>query len=163
MTTTLKSHLWQQFGAAIDMLENAIAVYPDEEWNNAPNFCRLSHHTVFYLDYYLSDTPDQADYFPPPPFTKSEFERKATFIHYKKEDLLMFVGVGREKLRAQLSKNTDEELLTKRFTSKRKDFTLFEMLMYNMRHVQHHAAQLNLLLRQAGITPPGWVSVTKRI
>src|SRR5947209_15151636 len=28
------------------------------------------------------------------------------------------------------------------------DLSFAEMLLYNMRHVQHHAAQLNLLLRQ---------------
>lgn len=32
-----------------------------------------------------------------------------------------------------------------------------ELHLYNLRHVQHGAAQLNLLLRQAGVVPPGWV------
>ena len=31
-------------------------------------------------------------------------------------------------------------------------------ILYNMRHVQHHAAQLNLLLKQGGGESPGWVS-----
>jgi uncharacterized damage-inducible protein DinB len=35
------------------------------------------------------------------------------------------------------------------------------LLLYNMRHVQHHTAQLNLLLRQRGIIPPNWVSEKK--
>jgi uncharacterized damage-inducible protein DinB len=33
-----------------------------------------------------------------------------------------------------------------------------ELLLYNMRHVQHHAAQLNLLLRQKTDSAPNWVS-----
>ena len=33
-----------------------------------------------------------------------------------------------------------------------------ELLLYNMRHVQHHAAQLNLLLRQTTNSAPRWVS-----
>ena len=33
-----------------------------------------------------------------------------------------------------------------------------ELLLYNMRHVQHHAAQLNMLLRQATDSAPDWVS-----
>lgn len=33
-----------------------------------------------------------------------------------------------------------------------------ELLLYNMRHVQHHAAQLNMLLRQATDSAPRWVS-----
>jgi len=32
-----------------------------------------------------------------------------------------------------------------------------ELLIYNMRHVQHHAAQLNLLLRQRVGSAPEWV------
>ena len=33
-----------------------------------------------------------------------------------------------------------------------------ELLLYNMRHVQHHAAQLNMLLRQKTDSAPDWVS-----
>jgi len=33
-----------------------------------------------------------------------------------------------------------------------------ELLLYNMRHVQHHAAQLNMLLRQKTNSAPKWVS-----
>ena len=33
-----------------------------------------------------------------------------------------------------------------------------ELLLYNMRHVQHHAAQLNMRLRQATDSAPLWVS-----
>jgi uncharacterized damage-inducible protein DinB len=33
-----------------------------------------------------------------------------------------------------------------------------ELLLYNMRHVQHHAAQLNMLLRQTTNSAPRWVS-----
>ena len=33
-----------------------------------------------------------------------------------------------------------------------------ELLLYNMRHVQHHTAQLNLILRQVtNSAAPGWV------
>src|SRR5687767_7015822 len=38
--------------------------------------------------------------------------------------------------------------------------TRVEALLYNMRHVQHHAAQLNLLLRQATNSAPDWVART---
>jgi hypothetical protein len=34
-------------------------------------------------------------------------------------------------------------------------------LLYNLRHVQHHAAQLNLILRQAVDSAPGWVGRAK--
>jgi uncharacterized damage-inducible protein DinB len=37
-----------------------------------------------------------------------------------------------------------------------------ELLMYGMRHVQHHSAQLNLILRQTIDSAPNWVSKAKR-
>jgi uncharacterized damage-inducible protein DinB len=39
-----------------------------------------------------------------------------------------------------------------------RDMSNAELLLYNMRHVQHHAAQLNLLLRQTTDSAPDWVS-----
>lgn len=38
------------------------------------------------------------------------------------------------------------------------DGTALELLLYNMRHVQHHTAQLNLILRQETDSAPGWVA-----
>ena len=38
------------------------------------------------------------------------------------------------------------------------ELSVLEMHHYSARHVQHHAAQLNLLLRQGGVTPPRWVA-----
>jgi uncharacterized damage-inducible protein DinB len=32
-----------------------------------------------------------------------------------------------------------------------------ELLLYNLRHVQHHVGQLNLILRQRIDSAPGWV------
>jgi uncharacterized damage-inducible protein DinB len=159
---TLRTLLWQQFGAALDMLKNAITACPDELWDEESKFCQIAHHTLFFLNYYLSDdTPNESDYSPPPPFTKSEFEDVPLLVKYDKEQLLMYLRLGRQKFHKQLSANTAEQLLTKRFVNQYKDFSLFELLLYNMRHVQHHAAQLNLLLRQQEIIPPGWMSRTK--
>jgi hypothetical protein len=162
MPSSVNIFLWQQFGAAINMLENAMTACPNELWNEEPKFCQLSHHTLFFLYYYLSDeTPDEQEYTPPPPFTKSEFEDVPTFIWYTQNELMGYAKLCRQRLHQQLSENTAEELLTKRFVNAYRDFTLFELLLYNMRHVQHHTAQLNLLLRQKGILPPDWVSRNK--
>jgi uncharacterized damage-inducible protein DinB len=36
-----------------------------------------------------------------------------------------------------------------------------ELLLYNLRHVQHHAGQLHLLLRQTTDDAPRWVAAVK--
>jgi hypothetical protein len=155
--------LWQQFGATVDMLENALTACPNELWNTGSKFWYLGYHTLYWLDYYLSaDTPMEKDFVPPPPFTKSEFEENEMPERvYEKAELLAYCQFGRRKLLELLTRLTAEELQTKRFVSEWKDYTIFEMLLYNMRHVQHHAAQLNLLLRQGGSDVPKWVSRAK--
>jgi hypothetical protein len=42
------------------------------------------------------------------------------------------------------------------------EFTVAELLLYNLRHVQHGAAQLNLMLRQTRTSAPAWVARTAR-
>ncbi len=157
----MQQYLWQQFGGAIDMLENAMLACPPELWDTPARFWYISYHLLFWTDYYLSDTPLEADYQPPHPFTRAEFEDRLPERVYSKEELLDFLKSARERLRRQLQSNTAEDLLNRRFTSEYKDFSLFELLLYNMRHVQHHTAQLNLLLRQGINSAPDWVSATE--
>lgn len=162
MSSTIPELIAQQFGAALDMLENAINACPDDQWDNPSKFWYLAYHTAFWTDYYLSDTPMENEYHPPKPFSLCEFEDGALPERvYAKDEILTFLHHGRKRLQQQLQANTAEQLLHKRFTSEYKNFSLFELLLYNMRHVQHHAAQLNLLLRQGGTTPPDWVSRSK--
>jgi hypothetical protein len=50
---TLRTIIWQQFGAGIDMLENAMAACPDALWHDRsrrPEFWYIAHHTLFFLD-----------------------------------------------------------------------------------------------------------------
>ena len=156
------TNLWEQFGAAMDMLANAITLCPEDLWNRHPRFHYLAYHTIFFADYYLSDTPMEKDYQPPAPFTKSEFgDNTPPPRIYLQSELLTFLAEVRSKLRSQLAARSIDNLLARRFVSEYKDMNLFELLLYNMRHVQHHAAQLNLLLRQEIGDAPRWVSRTK--
>ena len=83
MDVNLKQVLWQQFGAAIDMLENALLNCPDELWhgrmwndNTMPpefsEFWYVAYHTLFWLDFYLSGSVE--GYAPPAPFTLDEMD-----------------------------------------------------------------------------------------
>jgi len=57
MEASLKEIIWQQFGAAIDMLENALIACPGELWDSPSKFWYNGYHSLFWLDYYLSDDP----------------------------------------------------------------------------------------------------------
>lgn len=157
MINTIKESLWKQFGAAIDMLANAITLCPIEYWNTGNKFWYNAYHCLFYLDYYLTMNP--SNFSPPPPFTLSEFEDVMPGSIYTKEELLSYLQFNRDKCH-QLIAGLTAEKISERWinASGTMNYSVLEILLYNMRHVQHHAAQLNLLLRQGINNAPDWVS-----
>ncbi|GBL35809.1 hypothetical protein EMGBS15_14040 [Filimonas sp.] len=159
MDASLKTSLWLQFGATIDMLENSLLACPDALWDTEEKFWYTAYHTLFYLDYYLSEEPD--DFSPPSPFTLSEFNPEGEMPErvYSKTELLAYLSHNRKKCHHLIASFTDESA-AKRFVNAYRDYSLPEMLLYNMRHVQHHTGQLNQLLRQGGTDAPRWVSQT---
>lgn len=160
MENTIKETLWKQFGASIDMLENAISLCPDELWNNKNEFWYKAYHCLFWLDYFLTLEPNQ--FTPPSPYTLTEFDPSTALPDrvYNKEELLSYLQHDRHKCHNLIANLTDE-IASSRWINDYKNYSVIEILLYNMRHVQHHAAQLNLLLRQEIDNAPGWVSQTK--
>ncbi|MDQ3193568.1 MAG: DinB family protein [Bacteroidota bacterium] len=160
MDSSFKEILWKQFGASIDMFENSITACPGELWNTDSKFWYNAYHALFFLDYYLSDEPE--NFSPPQPFTLSEFDPDGEMPVrvYSKEELLSYLKFCRQKCHDLIAGLTDETS-AKRFVNQYRNYSVIEILLYNMRHVQHHAAQLNLLLRQGTDSAPDWVSQTK--
>lgn len=157
--TTLRTILWQQLGAAIDMLERAMQACPDDLWSDQsqePQFWYLAYHTIFFLDFYLSDSLE--DFTPLAPFTLSELDPAGVLPErvYTKDELQSYLEHGRKKCKAAVEALTDENA-DHRFKYGRADLSRAELFLYKMRHVQHHAAQLNLILRQKNESPPRWV------
>ncbi len=99
---------------------------------------------------------------PPQPFILSEIEPSGAMPErtYNKEELLTYLNFCRQKCHDFIAGLTAEST-GKRFVNEYKNYSIPEILIYNMRHVQHHAAQLNLLLRQGMNDAPKWVSETK--
>jgi hypothetical protein len=152
--------LWRQFGAAIDMLENALVACPDELWGDRslrPEFWYVVYHTLFWLDCYLSDPP--GEFAPPAPFTLDEMDPAGLLPDrvYTKLEMRSYLEHGRRKCRATIASLTGARALERRAFG-RAEGTFAELLLYNLRHVQHHAGQLNLILRQRGDSAPRWVA-----
>jgi len=154
---------WKQFGAAIDMLDNAMRACPDDLWSDRtrnPEFWYLVFHTLFFLDLYLS--PSVEGFAPPAPFTLDELDPTGILPErpYTKAELGAYLEHGRAKCRAKITALT-EATARQDCGSVRPGYSVAELLLYNMRHVQHHAAQLNLILRQTIDSSPRWVSRAK--
>lgn len=96
-TTIIKDSIWTQFGAGLDMLENAIKMCPDEHWDTAINFWYMSYHCIFWTDYFLTTEPSKFE--PPTPFTFSEFDptgKKPDRV-YTKSELINYIEYCRQK------------------------------------------------------------------
>jgi len=150
---------WRQFDAAIGMLANAIRACPDGLWTDPSRgleFWRLAYHTIYALDYYVADSPDA--YRPPPPFKLDESDPKAAPDRvYLAVELLDYLEQARGRCRARVAGMTQDRVGAAS-PPPRTELSAGELLLYNLRHVQHGAAQLNLLLRQAtGEPAPVWV------
>jgi hypothetical protein len=168
MDTTLKTSVWQQFGASIDMLDNAMNACPDHLWlaslwdnpSERPEFSQfwyLAYHTLFWLDLYLSGAVE--GFAPPAPFTLDELDPAGLLPErpYTKDELQAYLDYGRKKCQAAVEALTDESA-RRRCRFRWGELSFVELLLYNMRHVQEHAAQLNLLLGQKAIPVNSWVT-----
>lgn len=158
MTSDWSRATWAQYGGAIQALENSIRACPDDLWGDVPTwqgFSYIAFHTLFWLDYYLSESPES--YVPPAPFGREEMDPEGVLPPrtYTRDELLAFLEHGRRRCRALIASLTDEAA-AQPSCFPRQVATRGEALFYNMRHVQHHTGQLQLLLRQHGVEPPRW-------
>ena len=163
MNDAWKKIIWQQFGAAIDMLENAMLACPDQVWNDRsrqPEFWYMVYHTLFFLDFYLSESEE--GFVPPAPFNLDELDPAGILPErsYTKPEMQSYLDHGRKKCCAAIDALTDKKV-RQRCNFDRPDVTGGELHLYNMRHVQHHAAQLNLILRQTIDSAPRWIAKVK--
>ncbi|MEO8474469.1 MAG: DinB family protein [Chryseolinea sp.] len=168
MINTIKESLWTQFGGSIDMLKNAITLWPDEHWHTDKTFFYIAYHSVVFLDYYLT-TPAKT-FSSPLSFSITKYEdapREAVDDVipnkiYSKHEMLQYLEACRQKCHALIN-NLTEEQLSARWIEKdgNMNYSVLEILLYNMRHIQHHTGQLNMLLRQKINDAPLWVARAK--
>jgi len=160
---TWRTILWSQFGAAIDMLDNALLACPDEVWSDRSQrleFWYVVYHTLFWLDLYLSGSVE--GFAPPAPFALEELDPTGLLPErpYAKDELQTYLEHGRQKCRATIEALTDEKA-RQRCGFSWGEVSFLELLLYNMRHVQEHASQLSLILGQKTNSAPGWVTQAK--
>jgi DinB superfamily len=175
MQTWWRTALWQQFGAAIDMLDNVLVACPDSLWrqpvwhdpsdpSQGAELWYIAYHALFWLDLYLSGSAE--GFAPPAPITLDELDPAGAMPArpYTQEELLTYLAFVRQKCHATLASLTDEQ--ARQFVdipwAKGRAFSYLELQLYNMRHVQEHAAQLSLFLGQNAIhAGPSWIARAK--
>ena len=158
MISKIKESLWQQFGASIDMLINVVSFCPPDFYAANKRFYYLAYHSIVFLDYYSSIPP--RPFSPALSFTiKPQDQRPEESIGdmvpdkiYSKQELVDYLQEVRLKCKKLIDSLTNDESLNARFTEGTEegdmDYSILEILLYNLRHTQHHVGQLNLLVRQ---------------
>ncbi len=156
MESTIKTEIWSQYGAALDMLENALDKCPDTLWDDENKFWYNAYHCIFFTDYDLSTDP--GNFHPPEPYTMSEMDPSGVMPErtYTKDELISYVHFCREKCRNLIK----QDIFNMRWNNGRRNYSMTEHLMHSMRHVQHHTGQLNMMLGKIDHSLPKWVSKT---
>jgi hypothetical protein len=164
METWWSEALWLQFGAAIDMLENALVGCPESLWrqlvwadssvpSQGAEFWYVAHHALFWLDLYLAGSAE--GFAPPAPITLEELDPAGALPErpYTKDELLAYLVYARQKAHTTLVGLNEEQARqpVDYPWARGKAVSYLELQLYNLRHVQEHAAQLSLFLGQHGV------------
>lgn len=168
METSWRSVLWPQFGAAIDMLDNALAACPDVLWTQSlwsvpedsgfpPQFSEcwyVGFHALVWLDLYLTGVPEE-EFAPPAPFAQGELDSAETLPEqpYTRAELRAYLASLRQKCHDTLVTLTDEQAgrPVEYPWSEGQPVSFVELQLYSLRHLQEHVAQLSLFLGQHGV------------
>ena len=163
--TTLKELLAHQYEAALTTLGLCIDRCPEELWHGKVgnrSMCQVAFHTLFFADYYLGENEaaqlEQAyhkeraavfrDY--------EELQPRVPVLLYERGDVVDYLQFCLAKAERTVMRES-EEVLAGPCNFPRKSFSRAELHVYNIRHIQHHAAQMSLRLRlDAGVEIP-WV------
>jgi hypothetical protein len=171
LDTMWTSIIWRQFDASLGMLENALRACPGELWvaplwsdprqrSEFSEFWYIAYHTLFWVDLYLSGAVE--GFAPPAPYTLDELDPAGLLPdrRYTRDELLAYLAHDRHKCRTTIDTLTDEQArrLCKFIWG---ELNFAELLLDNLRHVQEHAAQLNLFLGQQAGLASHWVAQPK--
>jgi len=169
MIDTIKTLILNQMTASLDTLKYCIDSCPESEWQEAHKdapFSQVVFHAIFYADFYLGRDSIP---FKDQPFHVShrdtfkdyeEMEDKIPVHLYEKAFCLDYLAHCVAKMRATVEAETADSLSGDSGIDFRK-ISRAELYVYNMRHIQHHAAQLGLRIQMVTDKEMPWFSGAK--
>jgi hypothetical protein len=153
MTEHIKQVLQGQFEAALSMLRARIEYCPDEQWDDLVGEGTVrqdAYHVLFWLDYYLS--PAETNVEPTIYSQKGGDEFQPGICEgLSRQETLEYIEYCHTKLVRIIAAETEVTLTgNSGFPSifRRKPLSRMELHIYNIRHVEHHAAKIGLHLRR---------------
>jgi hypothetical protein len=165
MLDMVKKVLAGQFEAALGTLRRCIEECPKAGWDGPVAnlaFCQAAFHALFYADCYLGLNTEA--------LRQQEFHRENADIFrdyeemedrkqqnlYERPWVMTYLEFCRQKAARVIAAETADTLAA-RCGFEWLDITRAELYVYNIRHIQHHAAQLSLRLRLGADADIRWV------
>jgi hypothetical protein len=153
-----------QIRAALKMLRSAIEACPDSLWNRECDHNRtwvLAYHTLFFAHLYLSPSEEAFE-----PFEREvegftgygrdhlgDWTKLSQADVLSKEDVLAYCDYVDERVASLVASTSFDAVSGFHWLP----FSKGETHLYNLRHIQHHAAQMIERLRQETGTAIRWV------
>lgn len=154
-----------QYKAALQTLQNCIDECPLEQWRGKVanhSFSQSAFHALFFADIYLGKDLDE---FKNQSFHKQhssefrdyeELQSKVPENTYTKSFVMDYLEYCHRKVESVVGNETETALKAKSEIPWL-EITRGELHIYNIRHIQHHAAQLTMRLRLETNVNIGWV------
>jgi hypothetical protein len=168
MLETLKQLVAHQYDASLGMLYLCVARCPVQCWNERVanwKFCQAAFHAVFFTDLYLQPAED-LEAFKGQAFhvehrsdfrDYEELEDRPQVLLYDKPFVLDYLRYVRRKARDTAARET-ADVLEGPSGFHWRPCSRAELHVSNIRHIQHHAAQLGLRLRLGADLDIPWLS-----
>ena len=162
----IKKSYSRQIGAAFKMLEHVIDNANDSTWtariNNMP-FWQICYHVLWFTDFYFH--ADQASFQP------QSFDMEGIHNYWIKPDSQMIENqkhpISKSTMRAyctyaeqkanQFIQNINDTYFTDPSPFEWHGFPKIDLIDYNLRHLQHHVGQLDVLLRREQNIGNPWI------
>ena len=154
-----------QYAAALQTLQQCIDMCDDSRWAAAHPDTPVNQvvfHTLFYTDYYLGRGDSgfrQQEFHLDNPELFQDYEELVDRIpenFYSREGCLAYLAHCRVRMETVLAAE-DAGVLSGDCGFPRRNLSRLELHIYNIRHIQHHAAQLGLRNQLAGGEALRWV------
>jgi len=165
MIDTVKELIANQIEAALCTLNACIELCPDQAWDmriaRYP-FSQVVFHTLFFTDYYLG--ADEESY-RRQPFHRDnasffgdyeQLQDREPVARYDRASINKYMNHCRRKA-TDATRSETAATLAGPTGFARRNFSRAELYVYNIRHIQHHAAQLILRLRVDADRDVPWV------
>lgn len=165
MLAIVQQSLTRQYEASLCAIAQCVVQCPEDFWDTPIvryPFNQVVYHALFFADYYLSSDPES--------FGKQEFHTdhpelfegyeqlvdREPVLTYSREQIDGYLAHCRDKAVSVMAAETESSLSAESAFSC-VSFSRVELHLYNIRHIQHHAAQLTLRLRAERGVDIAWV------